>query len=86
MDAVGGLSLAQLRRALGRDADHVIVSDWPLVSTSNNEGVPFVAVRPEARISKDMYRLAYEVGMMVVARPARRQGARLGLTRRPIRP
>jgi MinD-like ATPase involved in chromosome partitioning or flagellar assembly/CheY-like chemotaxis protein len=73
VDAVGGLSLAQLRRGLGRDADHVVASDWPLVSTSNSEGVPFVGVRPGAKISKDVYRLAYEVcAVMVMARPARR--------------
>jgi pilus assembly protein CpaE len=72
-DAEGGLSVAQLRRALGRDPDHLVVSDWQLVSTSNREGVPFVTARPEAPISKNVYKLAYEVcAFMVVARPARR--------------
>lgn len=74
VDAEGGLSLAQLRRALGRDADHVVVSDWGLVSTSNREGVPFVSARPDAQISKDVYKLAFEVcKVMIVARPARRK-------------
>ena len=73
-DAEGGLSVAQLRRALGRDPDHLVVSDWQLVSTSNSEGVPFVTARPEAPISKNLYKLAYEVcAFMVVARPARRK-------------
>jgi pilus assembly protein CpaE len=73
-DAEGGLSVAQLRRALGRDPDHLVVSDWQLVSTSNREGVPFVTARPEAPISKNVYKLAYEVcAFMVVARPARRK-------------
>jgi MinD-like ATPase involved in chromosome partitioning or flagellar assembly len=74
VDAAGGLSLAQLRRALGREADHLLVSDWPLVSTSNREGVPFVTARPDAALSKDVYRLAHEVcQVMVAARPARRK-------------
>jgi pilus assembly protein CpaE len=73
-DAEGGLSVAQLRRALGRDPDHLVVSDWPLVSASNREGVPFVTARPEAPISKNLYRLAYDVcAFMVVARPARQK-------------
>ena len=74
VDAVGGLSLAQLRRALGREADHLVVSDWPLVSSSNREGVPFVTARPDAPISRDVRLLAEQVcAVMVVARPARRK-------------
>ena len=48
-DAMGGLRPDQLRRALGREPDHVVASDWQLVSASNQDGVPFVVAHPDAR-------------------------------------
>ena len=66
-DAVGGLRPDQLRRALGRAPDHVVASDWQLVSTSNQEGVPFVVARPEAEVSRDILALGASVMSVVGA-------------------
>ena len=70
-DAMGGLRPDQLRRALGREPDHVIASDWQLVSGSNQEGVPFIVASPDARISRDVMELAGAVMAVVGAAPAR---------------
>ena len=70
-DAVGGLRPDQLRRALGRAPDHVVASDWQLVSSSNQEGVPFVVARPEAQVSRDI--LALGVSVMTVVGAAATQ-------------
>lgn len=70
-DAQGGLRPDQLRRALGREPDHVIASDWPLVSASNQDGVPFVLAHPEAQISRDIMSLAGAVTAVVGAAPSR---------------
>ncbi len=70
-DAMGGLRQDQLRRALGREPDHVVTSDWQLVSGSNQDGVPFIVARPDARISQDVTALAGAVMAVVGAAPAR---------------
>lgn len=70
-DAMGALRPDQLRRALGREPDHVIASDWELVSGSNRDGVPFVTRRPDAKISRDVMELASAVMTVVGAAPAR---------------
>ena len=70
-DAMGALRPEQLRRALGREPDHVVASDWQLVSGSNRDGVPFVVARPDARISRDVMELAGAVMAVVGAAPAR---------------
>ena len=70
-DAMGALRPDQLRRALGREPDHVVASDWQLVSGSNRDGVPFVVARPDARISRDVMELAGAVRAVVGAAPAR---------------
>jgi pilus assembly protein CpaE len=69
-DAQGGLRPDQLRRALGREPDHVVASDWQLVSASNQEGVPFVVARPDAPISRDVLALAGSVMTVVGAAPS----------------
>ena len=70
-DAMGALRPDQLRRALGRDPDHVVASDWQLVSASNQEGTPFVVAHPEAQISRDILALAGSVMAVVGAAPSR---------------
>ncbi len=70
-DAMGGLRPDQLRRALGREPDHLIASDWQLVSASNQEGVPFVVTHPEARVSQDLLALAGAMAAIVGATPSR---------------
>ena len=66
-DAVGGLRRDQLRRALGRDPDHVVASDWQLVSSSNQDGIPFVVARPDAQVSRDVLALGASVMTVVGA-------------------
>jgi pilus assembly protein CpaE len=70
-DTMGGLRPDQLRRALGRDPDHVIASDWQLVAGANQEGIPFVVARPDAQVSRDVLALAGSVIAVVGASPAR---------------
>jgi pilus assembly protein CpaE len=70
-DTMGALRPDQLRRALGREPDHVVASDWQLVSASNQEGVPFVVARPDAPISRDVMALASSVMTVVGAAPSK---------------
>ncbi len=70
-DAMGALRPDQLRRALGREPDHVVASDWQLVSASNQEGVPFVVAHPNAPITRDILALAGSVMTVVGAAPSR---------------
>ncbi len=84
-DAVGGLRPDQLRRALGRDPDYVVASDWQLVSTSNQEGVPFVMARPDAQVSRDVLALGESVMTVIGAAasplPGRARSRARGRTR-----
>ena len=67
-DSAGGLTIDDVRRALGRQPDYAVVSDGMLVIQSNNEGVPFVLANPAAAISQDMSRM---VGAVLGLEPAR---------------
>jgi pilus assembly protein CpaE len=67
-DSAGGLTIDDVRRTLGRQPDHSVVSDGMLVIQSNNEGVPFVLANPAAAISLDMSRM---VGTLLGLEPAR---------------
>jgi len=70
-DSPGGISPADLERALGRVPEHRVVSDGLLVVQSNNEGVPFVLANPAAPISQDLHRVAAELlAAGGIARPA----------------
>jgi pilus assembly protein CpaE len=60
-DSPGGIDPVSLERAIGRVAEHRVVSDGLLVVQSNNEGVPFVLANPDAPISRDVMRVAAEV-------------------------
>jgi pilus assembly protein CpaE len=70
-DTMGALRPDQLRRALGREPDHVVASDWQLVSASNQDGVAFVVAHPEAQVSRDVLALAGAVMGVVGAAPSR---------------
>jgi pilus assembly protein CpaE len=67
-DSAGGLTIDDVRRTLGRQPDHSVVSDGMLVIQSNNEGVPFVLANHAAAISLDMSRM---VGTLLGLEPAR---------------
>ena len=54
LGTTGGLGPDRMARALGRDPDFTIRSDWQLVTGSNAEGIPFVLARPEAPASVDI--------------------------------
>jgi len=58
LGTVGGLGPDRMARALGRDPDFTIRSDWQLVTGSNAEGIPFVLARPDAPASVDIRALA----------------------------
>lgn len=65
-DAVGALPVSQVARAIGRQPEYLLASDWHLVSSSNAEGVPFVLARPEAAASADLRRVAEDVRALAV--------------------
>jgi pilus assembly protein CpaE len=81
-DAQGGLRADQLRRALGHDPDHLVASDWQLVSAANLDAVPFVIARPEAKVSRDVLALGGAV-MAVVGAPPSQLPVRLRTRARP---
>jgi pilus assembly protein CpaE len=58
LGTAGGLGPDRLARALGRDPDFTIRSDWQLVTGSNAEGIPFVLSRPDAPASVDIRAVA----------------------------
>jgi pilus assembly protein CpaE len=65
-DSTGGIDPEQLERALGRRPEHEVVSGGALVVEANNQGIPFVLMDPEARISRDLMTVAEAL----VGRPA----------------
>jgi pilus assembly protein CpaE len=69
-DSHGGLGPREIARALGRDAVAELPSDWPLVSASNAEGVPFIHGRTGAPLSQAIEALAAQLGAVVGSRPA----------------
>jgi pilus assembly protein CpaE len=79
MGTVGGLGPERMARALGRDPDFTIHSDWQLVTGSNAEGIPFVHARPDAPVSVDIRTLAdrmCEIGAVPAAPGSGRVGPR----------
>ncbi|HEY7524379.1 MAG TPA: AAA family ATPase [Candidatus Limnocylindrales bacterium] len=78
--SVGGLGPERLARALGREPEFTIRSDWQLVAGSNSEGVPFVHARPDAPVSLDVGALA-EAMAAVGAVPPPAASARTGSAR-----
>jgi pilus assembly protein CpaE len=81
-DARGGMTPAQVTRALGRVPAAQLPSDWQLVSAANAEGVPFVTDRPDAPISIALEALAASVAAVVgstpTAIPVRHRRRRVG--------
>lgn len=69
-DTRGGLTRAQITRAIGRGPDSELPSDWQLVSGANAEGVPFVRERPDAPVSVAVRQLAASVAAVVGAQSA----------------
>ncbi len=57
-DATGGVDPRVLAEQLGGPPEFHLMSDGRLVVEANNQGVPFVLVEPEARISKEMPQIA----------------------------
>jgi pilus assembly protein CpaE len=88
LGTVGGFGPDRLARALGRDPDFTIRSDWQLVAGSNAEGIPFVLARPDAPASVDIRALAARmtavgaVPAVTIPGRARARGARLVEARR----
>lgn len=70
-DASGAMPAGDVARAIGRQPDFAVTSDWQLVSSSNAAGIPFVATRPDARASADVRRVADAVRAVTVARGER---------------
>jgi pilus assembly protein CpaE len=59
--AAGGVDQRELAAALGKDPDHSIRSDWQVVITANNRGVPFVISDPDAPVSRDVLQVARDL-------------------------
>ena len=57
-DATLGIRLPDAEQSLGRRIDHAVVSDGRTVVYALNRGVPFSVSNPEARVSRDVKRLA----------------------------
>jgi len=57
-DATLGIRVADAEQSLGRQIDHAVVSDGRTVVYALNRGVPFSVSNPEARVSRDVKRLA----------------------------
>lgn len=73
-DANAGIDPADLTRALGRVPEHMVRSDGAVVVPANNQGIPFVLSNPEAGVSQDIERIAFE--MFPAGRVAAPAGAR----------
>jgi pilus assembly protein CpaE len=75
-DSAGAAPMSEVSRAIGRDPDYALASDWPLVSVSQAAGIPFVLARPEAAVSAGLRRVVEDVRALAVvpslAAPVRR--------------
>jgi len=69
-DSTGGMQKNTMEQYFGRKADFEVVSDGVLVAEANNRGEPFVKVRPDAQISKDVARVAHRLATEVLPKPA----------------
>lgn len=58
----------EIEHALGRSVDFSVASDYSVVGSANNDGVPFVLSSPDAPISLDVRRLADALRLRVAAR------------------
>ncbi len=80
-DSVGVAPMEQVARAIGRMPDYALASDWPLVSSSNRDGLPYVLVEPQASVSIGLRRVADDIRALAVdpplALPARRRQQRI---------
>jgi pilus assembly protein CpaE len=65
-DSVGAAPLPQVARAIGREPDYALASDWTLVSASNVEGVPYVLAAPDAAVSLGVRRIADDIRSLAV--------------------
>ena len=69
-DATLGIRVADAEQSLGRRIDHAVVSDGRTVVYALNRGVPFSVSNPEARVSRDVKRLAEHLLMDKLPVPA----------------
>jgi pilus assembly protein CpaE len=60
-DASGGIEPAELRARLGRDPDHHVRSDGPVVVAAGNRGQAFVQANPDALVSRDILEIARQL-------------------------
>ncbi len=60
-DSTGGMPRDVIREHFGRPADYEVVSDGRLVVEANNRGEPFVALAPDAPVSRDIQRIAQDL-------------------------
>ena len=74
-DSTGGLPRDAITQALGRAPDFGVVSDGVLVLEANNRAMPFVALAPEAPISRDVARIAAELTRAMEPTPRRAASA-----------
>lgn len=56
-DGLHDMRCPAVQEALGRAIDHEVASDYAVVGTANNEGVPFVISSPDAAITLGVRRL-----------------------------
>ena len=57
-DRTRELQPAEIEQALGRPVDFSVSSDYAVVGSANNDGLPFVLSSPQAPISTDIRRMA----------------------------
>ena len=74
-DSTGGLPRDAIAQALGRAPDFGVVSDGVLVLEANNRAMPFVALAPEAPISRDVARIGAELTKAMDPTPRRAASA-----------
>ena len=74
-DSTGGLPRDAIAQALGRAPDFGVVSDGVLVLDANNRAMPFVALAPEAPISRDVARIGAELTKAMDPTPRRAASA-----------
>jgi pilus assembly protein CpaE len=60
-DSTGGLPHDAIAKEIGRKPDFEVVSDGRLVAEANNRAQPFVTLKPDAQISKDVRKIATEL-------------------------
>ena len=73
-DGAGGIKPGDVEKTLGQSIGAYVPSDYRLVTSSLNVGVPFVVAHPDSKVSQSIFRLAAQVSQVSEAEARQKAG------------